>query len=201
MTYSDFTLSSVETRLGLTLSQGDLFPDHTPVDMPGWLPGRIQQGRQLALNTEKARGEFLVAPVLLAACDVSNDELSIFSGERLDVDPQAGLTGVCDFILALTDPLPRLKRPLVIVCQAVSHDIEFTLGQCVAQMVAAQRFNQQTDGLHGPMFGCVTSGEIWQFLTLCGNEVRIDRRRYYIDSLGKLLAVFQVVVETSMAGV
>ena len=44
--------------------------------------------------------------------------LAIFSGQRLDVDPERSLVGECDFILALTDPVPRLRAPIVTVVEA-----------------------------------------------------------------------------------
>jgi hypothetical protein len=40
----------------------------------------------------------------------------------------------------------------------------------------------------------VTNGEAWQFLRLEGNEAGIDRRRYYIDNVGGILAVFGVML-------
>ncbi len=91
---------------------------------------------QLALVSEKARSEFVVAPILLAAREMSRETLTIYSGQRLDVDPERGLQGECDFILALSAPLPRLRAPLLIIVEAKKNDIEAGLGQCVAQMVA-----------------------------------------------------------------
>jgi hypothetical protein len=53
---------------------------------------------QLALLSEKARSEFIVAPVLLVARELSHDTVAIYSGQRLDVDASRGLQGECDFI-------------------------------------------------------------------------------------------------------
>ncbi len=68
--------------------------------------------------SEKARSEFMVVPILLAASESFAGDLTIFSGQRLDVDPILGLVGECDFILALTPPIPRLKAPLVTILEA-----------------------------------------------------------------------------------
>ncbi len=117
----------------------------------------------------------------------------IYSGQRLDIQPERGLVGECDFILARTPPVPVLRAPIVTIVVAKKNDIEAGLGQCVAQMVGARLFNERTGKVGQPLFGCVTTGEDWQFLELQAEVVAIDRRRYYIDNIGMILAVFQAI--------
>lgn len=198
MTFSDFTLTSAETLLGLNVIPGDLFPGRPPETVPAWLTDQLRRGRRFVLTSEKARSEFLVVPVLSAACEISGDAMTIYSGERLDVDPTFGLSGVCDFILSVTPAVPRLKAPLAVILEAKKNDIELGLGQCVSQMVAAARFNESAGVTHD-VFGCVTTGEVWQFLRMHGTEIQIDRERYYIDNLPGLLSVFQGIAETCLA--
>ena len=103
MPYTDFTLEAAESRFGLTAVPGELFPGLRPVPVPAWLHDLLALGRSVAaLVSEKARSEFLVTPLLLACRDLVPGALSIYSGQRLDVDPEQGLTGECDYILALT---------------------------------------------------------------------------------------------------
>jgi hypothetical protein len=45
-----------------------------------------------------------------------------------------------------------------------------------------------------PLFGCVTTGETWQFLRLKDSIVGIDQIRYYISNVGLVLAVWQAVI-------
>ena len=45
-----------------------------------------------------------------------------------------------------------------------------------------------------PVYGCVTNGEAWQFLRLVDQIAAIDVRRYYIDNVGGILAVFRWIV-------
>jgi hypothetical protein len=152
---------------------------------------------QLTLVSEKARSEFIVSPILLACRELTGGVLAIFSGQRLDVDAARGLQGECDFILALTDPVPRLRAPIVTVVEAKKNDIEAGLGQCVAQMVAARDYNER-EGAGLPVgYGCVTTGEAWQFLRLNGADVTIDRGRLYIDNVGAILSAFTVIVARS----
>jgi len=132
---------------------------------------------------------------LLAARDSAIGPLSIYSGQRLDVDPARSLVGECDFILASTPPIPRLKAPLLTVLEAKRADIELGLGQCAAQMVAARLFNERAGGVEKPLFGCITTGEIWQFLRLEESEILLDARKLYIDQVGGILAVLQAIIK------
>ena len=197
MAYTDFTLELAEARLGVRARPGELFPGLTPVPVPDWLRDFLARGMQLALVSEKARSEFIVGPILLACRELTGGALAIFSGQRLDVDPGRGLQGECDFILAFADPVPRLRAPLVTVVEAKKNDIEAGLGQCVAQMVAARAYNEQEGVVLPALYGCVTTGEAWQFLRLAGNDVTIDRGRLYIDNVGAILATFGTIAARS----
>ena len=195
MAYADFTLESVESAFGLTARPGKLFPDLKPMAVPDWLVSLLELGQSsAALVSEKARSEFLVVPVLLAARQMSPAVLSIYSGQRLDVDSTLGLVGECDFILALTPPVARLKAPLVTILEAKKNDIESGLGQCVAQIVAARLFNERAGEPVRPLFGCVTTGEVWQFLQLDGTDVTIDQNRLFINDVGDILAAIQLIL-------
>jgi hypothetical protein len=112
MTYSDFTLELVEKVLGVRVQRADLFPALSPLSVPTWLQDILNKGRELALISEKARSEFLVAPILLASRELSQNAVAIYSGQRLDVQPEQGLMGECDFILAATPQSPCYMRRL-----------------------------------------------------------------------------------------
>src|SRR2546430_13389265 len=124
MPYADFTLESAEAELGVTARPGVLFPGLEPVPVPPWLRDMLARGMRLALVSEKARSEFIVAPILLAIRELSGERVAILSGQRLDVDPARRLLGECDFILALSDPVPRLRAPLLTVVEAKKNDID-----------------------------------------------------------------------------
>lgn len=200
MPYTDFTLESVEAKFALTTSLGDLFGDLPAVPVPAWLGEQLDRGRAVAaLVSEKARSEFLVAPILLACRGLVGGELAIYSGQRLDIDASQGLTGECDYILALTAPVPRLRAPLVTVLEAKRGDIEVGLGQCVAQLLGARLFNERAGFAGGSLYGVVTTGEAWQFLRLAGPTVTLHATRFYIDNLGAILAAFRAIL-TAPAG-
>ena len=197
MGYSDFTLELVARSLGVSTVGADLFPAIEPLAVPGWLIETLERGAQLATLNEKSRSEFIVAPILLASRDLSPTPLALFSGERLDVDSSRGLVGECDFILAAAPSVPPLRAPIAVIVEAKKNDIKGGLGQCVSQMFAAALFNEAA-GQSGPIYGCVTTGEVWQFLRLEGTSAIIDRKRYYLDDLEGILAAIQMIIARSI---
>ena len=197
MAFSEFTLESVERSLGIRTQEANLFPNRPSVTMPDWLPGWLARGTRLALLSEKSRSEFIVVPILLAARELSQERLAIYSGQRLDVDPERGLTGECDFLLALGPAIPPLRSPIAAVVEAKKNDVEAGLGQCIAQMVAARQFNAISKGNDASIYGCVTSGESWQFLRLVGTIAVLDERRYYVDDVTSILAALMTIVRDS----
>jgi len=194
MAYSDFTLETAVTTLGVTTQPTVLFPNLAPLSVPGWLQEALSKRTPLALISEKSRSEFIVVPILLASRELAHERLAIYSGQRLDVDPSKGLIGECDFILALSPPVLPLRAPIATIVEAKKNDVEAGLGQCIAQMVAARLFNQAAGQAAIPLFGCVTTGEIWQFLKLREAVVLIDENRYYLDDIGSILAAIQFIV-------
>jgi hypothetical protein len=195
MAYADFTLERAETELGVIAKPGTLFPGLKGLAVPGWLTDMLGRGMQLAMLTEKARSEFIVAPILLAVRELSGNRVSILSGQRLDVDPSRGLVGECDFILTLSDPVPRVRAPIATVVEAKRGEIEAGLGQCIAQMLAVQLFNQRSVQAFPAVYGCVTTGENWQFLRLAGTDLTYDQKRLYINDVGDILAAFATSVQ------
>lgn len=194
MTYRDFTLDTVLETFQVTLSQEELFSDVPSLDVPSLLQEILDEGLSLAYISEKARSEIIIMPILLTVRKHFLRAFSIYSGQRFDVEPASGLSGECDFILSLSPPLPIIQSPVVMLVEAKKQDIEAGLGQCAAQMVAAHRFNQKKGTPITLIYGCVTTGEDWQFLNLEHEVLTIDSNRYYINDLGTILGVLQAIV-------
>src|SRR5262249_9710571 len=133
---------------------------------------------------EKSRSESLIAPILSEAANRTHTRL--FSGESFDVDAPSGLSGVVDFLLAKKAPGRTIVEPVLCTVEAKKADIDSNaFGQCMATMVAAQRFNRQPRPVHG----CVTTGSDWQFLRLREELIEIDPTIYYEHDLGTILGI------------
>lgn len=194
MAYTDFDLDTLREQFTLTFQTDSLFAHIPPRDVPHWLQQTLEKGMPFALLSEKARSEFIIVPFLLTVRDLVNGPMTIYSGQRLDGDASVGLTGECDFLLAPRPPLPIVQAPIVSIVEAKKNDIEGGLGQCAAQLLGAHRFNLRHHSGINTIYGCVTTGEAWQFLKLQGDVLIIDSERYYITELGVILNIFVSII-------
>jgi len=198
MAYSDFSLNQVKKVFGLTEQSVQLFSDVPTLEPSNWLQETLSYSLKLALSSssEKARSEFIIAPILIELERRNLNKLSIYSGENLDVDEDQGLKGECDFILSKSPVSLTMQAPIVSLVEAKKGDIKGGLGQCIAQMLGAQRFNELENNSISGIYGCVTTGEDWQFLKLESNVVFVDDHRYYINEREKLLGIFQFILDS-----
>ncbi len=193
MSYEDFDIIKVESELGLKVKNRLLAWQIEFIEPSSWLIETLGRGAENALVSEKSRSEFLVAPVMLAIREINENRIQIYSGQILNVDANLGLTGECDFILSKAEPTPILREPIMAVVEAKKNDIEKGLGQCIAQMVGARIFNHRRGNDFKEIFGCVTTGETWQFLKLEQTEAFVDTNRFFISEVGKILGVFKSI--------
>ena len=196
MPYSKFTsLSQVEAAFGLTLIERERLFTNVIVSAPSeTLATLLREYLPLAnaVNTEKARSELIIAPILLEIRRRYAGRVGFFSGTEFSVDPEAGLSGYCDYILTASTDLYEVRSPVVTLVEAKNEDIKSGLGQCIAEMVAAYRFNQQQGSEISVIYGVVTTGIIWKFLRLNDLAVSIDLDEYYINEIDKILGIISL---------
>ena len=89
-----------------------------------------------------------------------------------------------------------MQTPIISLVEAKKSGIKRGLDQCVAQMVGAQQFNKIEGNEISIIYGCVTTGEDWQFLTLESDGICIDSQRYCVNELDKVLGIFQSIVDS-----
>jgi hypothetical protein len=193
MAYSDFTtLTKVREAFGLTIEESiDLFTDILEVLPSSHLQMTLNENIFLAtaINTEKARSELIIAPVLLEVRRIFNFQIGFFSGSEFNVDVQAGLSGYCDYILTASKESYEIRTPVVTLAEAKNESIKSGLGQCIAEMVAAQIFNQRNGEAIASIYGAVTTGTDWKFLKLVDKTVWIDKRDYFINEVSQILGI------------
>ena len=196
MAFSDFTFPAVTDDLGLTSAEADLFPGVEPLVARPELLEALADGQTVALavHTEKARSELLIAPVLMELRRLTRGSFGLFSGTSFDVDAARGLNGVCDFILTRSPRMYVLTAPLVAIAEAKNDVLRSGFGQCIASMVAARLFNERGAAAIPVIHGVVTTGSAWKFLRLEGDALTIDLREYYIDNVGLILAILRRIV-------
>jgi len=202
MPYSTFTtLAEVQEAFGLQLENlSGLFRQVQAREPSPQLQAALAENTELALSiaSEKARSELIVTPILLEVRRLVKTDLSYFSGVSLNVEPSIGLNGECDFMFSRSSNQFEVSSPVVTIVEAKRNDISSGLGQCAAQMVGAQKFNERKGDPQTTILGGVTTGEVWRFLLLKDNVIQVDLSSYYLhqlpDILGILVSPFVVEV-------
>ncbi|KOR30565.1 hypothetical protein TI04_05130 [Achromatium sp. WMS2] len=198
MSYSQFTLAILEKTFQLKIvDKVAMFTKIPTVSISPWLTETLNYNVPLALanDTEKARSEMIVAPILIELKRQLPNQMSLFSGAEFKVDEDAGLTGYCDFIISRSPEQLFVKAPLIMLVEAKNDNIKSGLGQCVAEMLAAQLFNQREQNSITTIYGVVTTGALWKFLRLTDNQVEIDLREYHLSEIDQILGILQAAIK------
>ncbi|MEY2914985.1 MAG: hypothetical protein RLZZ184_4294 [Cyanobacteriota bacterium] len=192
MAYSDFKLSEIIQKFELTLNEvSGLFADVPEEEPSNLLTTILKENVDLAvsINTEKARSEMIISPILLEVRRNLNNEISLFSGVDFNVDNQQGLNGFCDFLISLSKEQLFIRAPVITLVESKNENLKLGLAQCIAEMLAAQLFNEQKQNAIKIVYGAVTIGTIWQFLKLEDKTISIDLTEYYIKDVKKILGI------------
>jgi len=196
MAYSDFTLPELKQRFQLTVEEAtNLFADAGEADLPPVLVDTLARYLPLAVNvnTEKARSELVIAPILVEFKLLHRDRVSLFSGIEFTVDEAAGLKGRCDYILARSPEQLALTVPVCVLVEAKNENIVAGIPQCLAEMVAAQKFNAQQQSPVDAVYGIVTTGVLWRFLKLAGTMASVDVVEYPIHLSRKIFGILTAI--------
>ncbi len=197
MAYNKFTINQIRRQFGIQVIESpDLFVNVTPVAPSKILGALLITYIPLAeaIGTEKAKSEFIVAPILAELREITNQQISLFSGLEFNIDETQGLTGRCDYIISSSPLQFSLTAPVLVMVEAKNDNINEGLGQCMAEMVAAQLFNQQEGNETKAVYGCVTTGSIWRFLKLEDKQIWIDDKQYFIQTPELILGILVYIV-------
>lgn len=192
MAYSDFTLAKVKADFNLSLNEDeDLFNAINPIEISSFLNQTLKEYLPLAtaINTEKARSELIIAPIITEVWRQLNYQVGLFSGTDFNVDSSLGLTGYCDFIISADKEQFFVNAPVVTITEAKNENIKSGLGQCIAAMVASRMFNQANQNRIDVIYGAVTTGTTWRFITLSNQDVSIDSIEYYVNQIEKIIGI------------
>ena len=198
MAYSDFTFKEVSRRFGLANVERDyygLVPELNPsVTLQSLMSRYYSLAR--ANSTEKARSEFLIAPILAEVRFHLHEQVSLFSGIDLPAAPEQGLNGVCDFLMSRSPEQQFLTAPIIAVVEAKNENLKTGIGQCIAEMVGAKIFNEREGVIEARLYGVVTTGNFWQFLHLEDNIIGLDAQEYHIKEVAKILGILAMMLTT-----
>ncbi|MDD5215139.1 MAG: hypothetical protein PHQ03_06335 [Methylococcales bacterium] len=182
----------------MTLSKNEnLFETCESVEPSAFLIETLNENVPLALSisTEKARSELIIINLFIELRKKYDHKISLFSGVKFDVDASKNLNGFCDFIISSSPEQFFITAPIIAVVEAKNENIISGLGQCIAEMIAAQQFNAEEKQEIKTIYGIVTTGNAWKFLKLVERNVFIDMKEYHIDNTAKILGILAAMIE------
>ena len=197
MAFTDFkSADEVQKAYQISYIEQD-FITFTPRALPEYFVREFEFNRENfdIFGSEASRCEAVIYPILREACKSFIQGYSLWSHKSISAD--AVLTGTPDYIVAKRSQLGKnvLDFPLVIVAEAKQNDFVRGWGQCLVEMVAAQRLNRN-QAL--PVYGIVTDGESWQFGQLVGAVFTRNYTRATIDRLEEVYGAVYGVIELSV---
>lgn len=199
MPYSQFTIEQIKSSFGIRLSeQVGIFGNIPEASYSNFLSETLDYNIPLALaiNSEKSRSELIVMPILIELRKQFSNQIGLFSGKDFTVDSQKGLNGFCDFLISKSPEQLIIEAPVIALVEAKNDNIETGLGQCMAEMIAAQLFNHQKGNEVQKVYGVVTTGSLWKFMQLEDQTITIDLNEYFLGNVGKIVGILKSLIET-----
>ncbi len=154
----------------------------------------IQEG--IVFNSEYAICENIISPILTEVWRGYIQNFLIWSHQPLNYDEN--LSGVPDYVVAQRSPRGKvvLEKPYVIVVEAKKDNFEEGWGQCLAEMLAAQKLNNEPSK---KLFGMVSNGKLWEFGVLQEEMFTKNRKYYVLENLEELMGAVNFLFAESLA--
>ena len=141
-------------------------------------------------NSEFAICENLIYPLLKEVWKHYRSKFLLWSHQSLNYDEK--LSGFPEYILARRSPLGKVvfDRPYFMLVEAKQDNFEAAWGQCIAEMIAAQRLNAELDI---PIFGITSNGSFWQIGKLEGNVFTRNLAPYTLYEIDHLASAINYI--------
>jgi hypothetical protein len=192
--YSDYSLNALSDNCNIDNTKRALNLCKQLIQPSAFLQEALKRNNTLPINSEKARSELIVTPILVEWMQNNPNKLQYFSGNTFDVLPEKALKGRCDFLFTKHFSL-HIAAPVVAMFEAKDECVDNWYGQCGAEMYAAKLFNEQKNEPYKIIYGAVTDGYEWVFLRLEENMLLIDIERYTMQDLPRLLGALQTIAD------
>ncbi|MCE2412743.1 hypothetical protein J4G07_01940 [Candidatus Poribacteria bacterium] len=201
MAFSDFKrVSEVQKKFRIKYITNDFFKVKAASPSEQFLQEfKFTMENVNVFSSEASRCEAIIFPVLKEAYKAYADTYALWIREPITYDET--LNGTPDYLVATKSELGMtvVGTPLIIAVEAKKNDFEQGWGQCLAELVAAQKINDDPDT---PVYGIVSDGERWQFGKLVNDAFIQNRTGFSIDNLpvlfGAINAVFKAASQASV---
>jgi hypothetical protein len=133
---------------------------------------------RISLNSEVARREFLIAPVLLHLLKYTDIKIS----SEYPVEVGKNLRGTLDYLI-------RADNNLTVI-EAKKADIDRGFTQLAVELIAIEKYEESSCNI---LFGAITTGDLWKFGTLdrAKKHITKDINSYRVPA--DLLELFSIL--------
>ena len=196
MAFSDFkTIAEVQVKYSIKYLSSD-FIEVEAKDPSEQFLKELEFSRQHidVFTSDGARREVIIFPIIREIYKDYAEEYGLWVKKSITYDET--LNGTPDYLIATKSELgiTVVGTPLIMFVEAKKNDFEQGWGQCLAEMVAAQKIN---DDPGFPVYGIVTDGKMWEFGRLIGDTFIQNMTNYTVDNLpilfGAMNSVFKAV--------
>ena len=185
MAFSNFkNIQQVIQKYPLRIKREGFLPD-TLIELPEWFLENLNfsLNRQPAHTSEAFCCESFIFPFLQQVWK-RHDILELWSHQSLAYDNE--LSGEPDYFVSVwRDEVVEkfIHTPMLVVVEAKKQDFDEGWGQCLADMIACQKMNQD-DKI--TVYGIVSTGLIWEFGKLETNSFTKHPLSYSISDSPKV---------------
>uniref|UniRef100_UPI004055F1B2 hypothetical protein n=1 Tax=Candidatus Electronema sp. TaxID=2698783 RepID=UPI004055F1B2 len=194
MAFSDFkSIAEVQERYKIKYEEELFLAPNETMPSEGFIKDFEFNKKYIDIFTSEAsRSEIIISPMLREIYKKHCHNYSFWIQKGISFDEV--LTGTPDYIFSRKSPLGKtvLEAPLVIVVEAKKNDFEQGWGQCLAELVASQRINQDAER---PVYGVVTDGNLWQFGRLRQDVFTKNAENFTVDRLARLYGALECVAD------
>ncbi len=201
MAFSDFkAIPDVQKKFGIRHIENDFIKIEAGVSPSEQFLQELEFSRQYIpiFASEGARCEAVIFPILREVYKKHAKHYALWIKEPLAYDET--LSGTPDYFISTRSELGKLVvgTPLIMLVEAKKNDFEQGWGQCLAELVAAQKINEDTEH---PVYGIVSDGTLWQIGHLVNETFTQNRTSFSVDNLpilfGAIDSVFKAASEVS----
>ncbi|NEP86060.1 MAG: hypothetical protein F6K18_04075 [Okeania sp. SIO2C2] len=194
MAFSDFkTISDVQKKYRIKYSEENFIVSQELLPSESFIQDFEFNKENIDLfASEASRSEIIISPLLREVYKKYYQKYSFWIRKSISYDEI--LSGTPDYIFSRRSELGKtvLEKPIVIVVEAKKNDFDHGWGQCLAELFASQKIN---DNFLRAVYGIVTDGNLWQFGKLAGDNFIKDSGNFTIDNLPRVYGALENLVQ------